>query len=256
MIHPLSVSFELRRIKVYLSEIPGAVAHGLVVEVRRRRIAALATRGDCSRAHAFTELDDGDEAVAAGAVPFLRSGIWAGSERCQRSPSRRGERNRNAWSCVVELRKDVVGDALESIDLSPRRLPATEILLEPRSRGGERLKALRICRALDHVGLARHCSCAGFGTNAIQYIFSPEHGERRRNRISPPAIIPVTERSDLTSEARLEWIARGKLVVRLEQSRNHPRKGGQPAVVRGRDEGRDGEIFFLVKNAQCVAAAR
>src|SRR2546423_8346313 len=77
MIHPLNVSFELRRIKVHVPEISRAVSQRLVVEMRRRRIAALATRGDSPRAHAVAEFDAGTEAVAAGAVPFLPSGKCA-----------------------------------------------------------------------------------------------------------------------------------------------------------------------------------
>src|SRR4051812_13484462 len=130
MIHALSVRLELRRIEVDVPEIPRAVPLRLVVEMARRRVSALAARGDCPRTHAVSELDRRDEAVAARAVPLLRPRILARRKRRERPPPRRREWNWNAWARVVELWKDFVGDALEAIDLSPRRLPLAEVLLK------------------------------------------------------------------------------------------------------------------------------
>src|SRR5712671_6548641 len=174
MIHTLSVSLELCRIEVHVPEIAGAVALRLVVEVGRRRVAALSTRGDCPRTHAVTELDHRDEAVAAGAVPLLRSRIRARRKRRQRSPPRRRKWNRNARRRVVELGRDVVGDALEPVDHSPRRPPGPEIVRELGLRADERLKALPVGRAIDDVCLGRHPRLTGFSTDATLYILSPE----------------------------------------------------------------------------------
>src|SRR2546423_12715728 len=71
----LDVSPELRWIEVDFAQIPRRVALRLVVEMWRLRMPTLATGGHGNSAHAVPELDDGDEAVAARAVPLLRVGI-------------------------------------------------------------------------------------------------------------------------------------------------------------------------------------
>src|ERR1700675_348879 len=98
----LGVTRELRAVEVDLAEVAGAVADGLVVKVRRRRMAALSAGRDGPGAHAIAELDYGHEAVSAGAVPFLRTRIGARSERRERSPSGGGEGNGDAQTSVVE----------------------------------------------------------------------------------------------------------------------------------------------------------
>src|ERR1043166_5402631 len=69
----LDVTLELCRVEVHLPQVARAVPQGLVVEVGRRRIAALPAGRDCQRADAVAELHHGHEAVAAGAVPLLRT---------------------------------------------------------------------------------------------------------------------------------------------------------------------------------------
>src|SRR5690349_4770859 len=100
---------------------------GFIVEVRRGERAALAAGGDRLRAYAVAELDHGDEAVTARAVPLLGVGIGAGSERGERAPRAGRERHRNAGAGVVEMGRDVVVDALKAIDVAPRRPPAAEV---------------------------------------------------------------------------------------------------------------------------------
>src|SRR5204863_5253040 len=99
---------------------------GLVVEMRRWERAAFATGGNRLRVHAVAELDDGDEAVPARAVPLLGIRIRTGAERGERAPTARRERHRDARAGVVEVRRDVVVDPLEAIDVAPRRLPRAE----------------------------------------------------------------------------------------------------------------------------------
>src|SRR5450759_2544383 len=140
MILPLRVSFELIAVEVDLAQISRAVPPGLIVEVRGRRIAALPASRHGPGPHAFAELHHGDEAVAAGAVPLLGPRVGARSERGQRSPLRRGEADGNARSRVVERLHDVAGEALESIDIAPRRLPTSEVGREPVGRRRERLQ--------------------------------------------------------------------------------------------------------------------
>src|SRR5258706_94262 len=84
MVLPLFVRLDLRAIEVHLAQIARAVADGLIAEVRRLRIAALSAGGYGSRLHLIAELDDRDEAVAAGAVHFLRPFVGACAERRQR----------------------------------------------------------------------------------------------------------------------------------------------------------------------------
>jgi len=66
VILPLGMPLKLVAVEVYLAQFARAVALGLIVEVRGRRIAALAAGGDGPGAYAAAELDYGDEAVAAG----------------------------------------------------------------------------------------------------------------------------------------------------------------------------------------------
>src|SRR5262245_40958911 len=130
MVFPLDVPFQLVAIEIDVAQIAGAVAHCLIVEMRRPRIAALSARGDGLRAHAIAELDDGDEAVAGGPVDLFGSPVAAGAERRERSPARRSEADRNARPRIAERMHDVVGDPLEPVDVAPRRLPRTEVIGE------------------------------------------------------------------------------------------------------------------------------
>src|ERR1035437_10135468 len=131
MILPLRMSLELIAVKVGLSQVARSVPLGLIVEVRGRRIAALSAGRHGPGPHAVAELHHGDEAVAAGAVPLLGPRVGARSERGQRSPLRGGEADGNTRSRVVERLHDVAGEALESIDIAPRRLPTPDIGREP-----------------------------------------------------------------------------------------------------------------------------
>src|SRR5262245_4776773 len=71
MIHPLGVTLELRAVEIHISQIARAVTFRLIIEVGRRRIAALAAGGHGFGSHSLAELDDGDKAVAAGPVNLL-----------------------------------------------------------------------------------------------------------------------------------------------------------------------------------------
>src|ERR1051325_1252907 len=138
----LGVPLELRTVEIDLSQITRAVAFRLVIEVRRRRVAALPTGGHGSGPHRLAELDDGDEAVAAGAVNPLRARVRAGAERGQRAPRGGGEAYGNARPGVGEGVNDVVGQALEAVDLAPGRLPGSEVGRELVRRRGGRLEEL------------------------------------------------------------------------------------------------------------------
>src|SRR5690606_14440990 len=132
------VAFELFGPEVHLAQVAGAVTLGLVVEVRRRRVAAFAARGHRARADLVAELHRGNEAVAAGAVVALRARPAMRAERGQRAPARRGERHRDARPGVVEHLHDRAVVALVAVDLAPGRAPAAEILLQAFDRARER----------------------------------------------------------------------------------------------------------------------
>src|SRR5262245_40914613 len=55
----LDVTLELRPVEVHVAQITRRVPFCLIVEVRRRRIAALAARGHRARPHAIAEFHDG-----------------------------------------------------------------------------------------------------------------------------------------------------------------------------------------------------
>src|SRR6266446_5893601 len=119
MVLTLGMTFHLCAVKINLSEVARAVAFRLVIEMRRRRIAAFSAGGHGSGAYGCAKLDDGDEAVAARAVNLFRALVRTRGERRQRAPDRRSEADGNTWSSVVEWMDDVVGEALEAIDVSP-----------------------------------------------------------------------------------------------------------------------------------------
>src|SRR3546814_796287 len=88
------VALQLLWPEVHRAQVAGAVALGLVVEVRRGGIAALAACGDGAGADLVAELDRRDEAVAAGAVVALRARPAMRAERRQRAPAPRSEERR------------------------------------------------------------------------------------------------------------------------------------------------------------------
>src|SRR5687768_10392809 len=128
---PLGVAYELVGMEIDLAQVARRVAPGLVVEMGRAGMAALAAGRDRQSPDTRSELDDRDEAVAAGAVPALRARPGARAERSERPPPARSERNRDARPGVGEGLHDVAGQALEAVDLAPRCPPAAEIALEP-----------------------------------------------------------------------------------------------------------------------------
>src|SRR5882757_8075048 len=97
---------EVVRVEPDRAQLAAGIKIGLVVEVRRGGVAAFAAGGDCPGVELRAELDDRDEAVAAGAVifPGVRPGL--GPERGERTPLRRGEGHRGARLAVVEMGVD------------------------------------------------------------------------------------------------------------------------------------------------------
>src|SRR6185503_20950632 len=96
LVFALGVTLELIAIEVDVAQIAGRIALRLIVEVLRPGHAVQAAGGHRLRLHLIAELDDGDEAVAARAIPLLGVGIRARAERGQRAPPRRREHHRRA----------------------------------------------------------------------------------------------------------------------------------------------------------------
>src|SRR5687768_3796956 len=84
----------------------GGVAHRLVDEMERRRIAALPADLDRVGPDSRPELDQGDEAVAAGAVPALAAIPGRRSERRERAEIAGGETDWITVGLVVERNVD------------------------------------------------------------------------------------------------------------------------------------------------------
>src|SRR6266849_3666255 len=127
MVLALGVIFELRAVEIYFAQIARAVPLCLIVEVLRRRIAALSTGRHGSGPHRLAELNNGHKAVAARPINFLRSQVRTRAERRQRAPNGGSEADRYARSCVSEGMHDVIGESLEPVDVSPWRLPCSEV---------------------------------------------------------------------------------------------------------------------------------
>src|SRR4029079_667713 len=178
-----------------VTQIPGRVALGLIAEMLRLRVAALAARGNRPGTYTVAELDDGDEAVTGGAVHLLGP-VGARTEGGERAPPRRGEADRNARLAIVERLDDLAVDALVAVDFTPRDLPAVEVAFHLVDGGGERLQQL-LGRALrGGVIVGRHPGLAGVVVDAAADFFAPVDGHRRRHRRHRPAAIPRLQHRD------------------------------------------------------------
>ena len=137
MVGALGMALQLFGIEVGGAQVSGGVAFGFVVEMGRLGMAAFATGGDGAGADLVAELDDGDEAVAAGAVTLFGSGIGSRSERGKRAPERGGEGNRNTGRGIAKRLDDIASEALEAVDLTPWSLPGAEVCGELAGCSGE-----------------------------------------------------------------------------------------------------------------------
>src|SRR4029077_12549129 len=111
MVFTLRVSLQLRTIEVDLAQFARAVSFGLIVEMRRCRMAALAAGRHGPGANFVAKLDYCNKAVPACAIPFFCSRVSTRSKRRQRAPHGRSESHRNARSCVAERLHDVARQA-------------------------------------------------------------------------------------------------------------------------------------------------
>src|SRR5262249_52541367 len=112
MIRPLSVTMELRAVEIHIPQIARAVTFRLIIEVGRRRIAALSAGGHGFGSHSLAELDDGDKAVAAGPVNLLRPLVQARAERGQPAPHRPSQAHRDAGPALGARMTHAAGETL------------------------------------------------------------------------------------------------------------------------------------------------
>src|SRR5438128_140922 len=130
MIAALDMARQVGLVEIDRPQISRRVALRFVVEVRRARMTALAAGGHRPGAQARAELDHGDEAVAAGAVPAPRAWISARGEGSERAPAGRGERHGDAGPVVGEGLDDRRVVALEAVHLAPTNAPTAPLPLE------------------------------------------------------------------------------------------------------------------------------
>src|SRR5262245_29663153 len=141
------MALEVVGVEVDAPEVAAGVALGLVLEVWRVGIPAVASLSYRPGAQLRPELHGRHEGVAAGGVEALRSRPATPGVRGERAPSTGGERHRGARLGVVERLDDRAVIALEAVDLAPRHLPAAEVLGQLSHRRVERSESLLIGRA-------------------------------------------------------------------------------------------------------------
>src|SRR5438445_13668181 len=102
MVLALGVADQLGAIEVHLAQITRGVARGIVVEMRRPGMTALAARRDRDGPHSVTELDDRAEAVATGSVPALGRVVGSRAERGVPALAGARKRHRTSGAQIVE----------------------------------------------------------------------------------------------------------------------------------------------------------
>ena len=206
--------------------------------------------------HNVAELHHRHEAVAAGAVPLLGSGIGARAERGERSPPRRREAHRDAGAGVVEGLHDVAGEPLEAVDVAPRRVPLAEVgrqLVDGRGQRGQALLA-RGLRSQEVVH--RHPPLASLGSHARPHVLAPEHRHRRGHRRHRPPVVPPAQGLHCIGQPGLERARRGQPIVVFQQQRQLHRQLRQVAVERGRNQRLLCKALLAVEHHDGVHAAR
>src|SRR5579871_398394 len=124
--------------EVHVAESALREHHGLIGEMGRLGIAALAAAHERLGPYRGSELHRADETVAHRAVDLPGLARLRRVERGEGTPLRGRESHRQAGFLVVEGLHDVVGDALKAIDLTPGCIPAAEVAFEPAERGAHR----------------------------------------------------------------------------------------------------------------------
>nr|GEU28199.1 hypothetical protein [Tanacetum cinerariifolium] len=224
--------------------------------MRRRRVAALAAHQDAARLDAGAELHHRHEAVAAFAVEafgrlFRRHAIGG-----QRAPVGRRIRHRQAGLAVIERLHQVARQALETVDLAPRRLPGAEV-------GRQFIRCPRqpfepLARRQRRLDIVEHQYFPLLGRGAIdgRQVLGPVDGQRRGRGRERIAQVPAAQRGYLGRQRRLERVVGGQRVVRREQRRQQRLERGQLGVVGSGDQAVHRKIFFVFHHPHGMDAAR
>ena len=129
-----------------MAEVMAAITLRLIVEMRRGRIAIFAAGRNRPCRDLWPEIDDRDEAVAIAAVPALRARPGCRTIGGERPPLPRAEPDGEARLAVVKGLDKRARDALEAVDIAPRRVPAAEIGGQLGDSGFERTDPVGIGR--------------------------------------------------------------------------------------------------------------
>ena len=152
---------------------------------------------------------------------------------------------------------DVVGEALEAIDVAPRRLPGSEIGLQLVGRRGQRLQQLirrpRCDVVLERAARRRASAAATRGAAAL----SPQKtASDVGTEFTPQRQIPLAQQRDLLGGLRLQRIRVRRRVPGLDQ-RGHGLLEPRQVAVEGRGDQRvEREILLVLQHANRVQAAR
>ena len=148
-----------------------------------------------------------------------------------------------------------VVDSLEPVDLSPGRFPGPKVRCQPIDRFAQGLQPLRRRRMDGHVVIDRVVILLGQGRDLRPQRLTPEHRQRRRDRVRRPPIVPGAQHIDGFRELQFQGIAGVGRVVGLDQSRYQPRKGGQVGIIGGVDQRLEGEILAGAQDTDRMGCA-
>ena len=131
---------------------------------------------------------------------------------------------------------DVAGEALEAIDVAPRSLPGAEVGGELVGGGGEGVEQQAGRGLGSGVLLKQRGRRVWPDPRGGSELFAPEDGERGRDGVSGPALVPFAEDGDLFGEAGLLGSVCRERVIGAVERRERLVEPGQIAVVGGGDE--------------------
>ena len=207
MVFALGVPFELRAVKVHVAQLAGAVALGLIVEMRRCR--------DCrSRRRPSRPWP----ARAPRTRPPRRS-CFRWCRTTSSFPDTRAPRMTRAIPTGDEVKPTgMLGPAsLNGWTMSPvrrwnRLMSPHGVFHVPKSAASLSDAAASDCSScsparLRDVVFRRHPASSALAAHAPAHILAPEHRQRRRHRCRAPAQIPLAQQGDLIGQFRFQRIA-------------------------------------------------
>ena len=157
---------------------------------------------------------------------------------------------------MLSGRDDVAGEALEAIDVAPRRLPGSEVGGESVGSGGEGLQELLPGSSGGDVLFDGDACFSGVGELVLTTdVFAPEDGERGGTESMAQRWSQVRRVAIWSASLDFEGIGGGGVVPGFEECGDGFVEPGKVAVVGGGDERVEGEVFFVLQDADGVEAA-